>query len=66
MMLCAYIIQIFKRLQKLGLCVSHWKTIQIIDFLGEGFDEEVLKWKANAEENMTLPVQMDVSKTHTQ
>ena len=42
-------LQVYERLQKLGLCLSHASTINLIDKLGVDFDITVRKWKAAAE-----------------
>ena len=44
--------QVYQRLQKIGLGLSHQQTIRIVDNLGEDFDKKVLKWKENAEISM--------------
>ena len=55
---CAFIgvvcVQVYDRLQKVGLCLSHGRTIKnlIVDRLGEGFDEKVLQWKSVVESSM--------------
>ena len=35
---------------KLKLCVSHYKTIQLVDSLGLSFDQDVFNWKQECEE----------------
>ena len=47
-------IQVYDRLQKVGLCLSHGRTIKIVDRLGEGFNEKVLQWKSVVESSMDL------------
>ena len=47
-------IQIFDCLQKLGLCLSHRGTINVVDKLGIGFDKRVLQWKEEIEASMNL------------
>lgn len=41
--------QVYQRLQKLGLCLAHSRTIKLIDTLGENFDSLVQRWKTAAE-----------------
>ena len=48
--------QVFTRLQMIGLCLSRGSTIKLVDELGEGFDQDVLKWKADAESSMDVIV----------
>lgn len=45
-------VQVYDRLQKVGLCLSHGRTIKLVDRLGEGFDERVLHWKSLIESTM--------------
>ena len=40
----------YERLQKLGLCLSHSRTIKLVDALGDNYDSKVKDWKAAAEE----------------
>lgn len=40
------------RLNKLGICLSHSKTTQIIKGLGEGYQNEVLQWKSLMEDEV--------------
>ena len=37
--------QVFQRLQKLNLCLSHETTVKLVKMLGESFDSEVLEWR---------------------
>lgn len=46
--------QVYDRLQKLCLCLSHSKTIQLIDQLGEDYDEVVRQWKQTADEKFEV------------
>ncbi|XP_019862645.1 PREDICTED: uncharacterized protein LOC109591334 [Amphimedon queenslandica] len=36
--------QLYTRLQKAGLCVSHRSTIRLVDKMGENFDQDVKEW----------------------
>lgn len=40
----------YQRLQKLGLCLSHSRTIKLIDLLGDQYDSVVKQWKTTAED----------------
>ena len=42
----------YQRLQKLGLCLSHYQTLKVIDDMGEDFDAKVMMWKGHIEEEM--------------
>lgn len=44
--------QVYDRLQKLYLCLSHSKTIQLVDQLGEDYDEVARQWKQIADEKL--------------
>ncbi len=44
--------QVYQRLQKIGLCMSHFSTIKLVDSLGEDFDMAVKEWKLIAENKM--------------
>ena len=46
--------QVYQRLQKLQLCLSHKQTLKVIDKMGEGFDAKVWKWKKEVEETMNI------------
>ncbi|XP_065892721.1 uncharacterized protein [Dysidea avara] len=37
--------QVFQRLQRLNLCLSHQVTVTLVKSLGEDFDNQVLKWR---------------------
>ena len=50
------ITQVYDRLQKVGICLSHRATIKLVDKFSLGFDEKVLKWKEEIEENMDTTV----------
>ena len=39
--------QVFNRLQKLGLCLSPFATLKLLDSLGEGHDEKICEWQAS-------------------
>lgn len=38
----------------MNICLSHWKTIQMMDSFGEKFDNEVLTWKDLSEKSDAL------------
>ena len=38
----------FEKLKKLGLCMC---VIRLLEYIGEGFDCEVLKWKESIQKN---------------
>ena len=44
--------QVFQRLQKAGVCVSHSTTIKLVKHLGDDFDCDVKLWKENAIEKV--------------
>ena len=46
----------YDRLQKVGLCLSHGKTVKLVDRLGLGFDEKVMEWKTEIEATMDTAV----------
>lgn len=48
--------QVFTRLQKVGLCLSHGSTIKLVDELGKGFNQRVLEWKADVESSIDAMV----------
>ena len=48
--------KVYRRLQKLLLCVSHQHSLRCIDELGEGYDDEVMEWKRELEESVGLPL----------
>lgn len=41
--------QVFTRLQRLGICLSHKATLNIVDRMGEHHDEKVLQWVQDLE-----------------
>ena len=47
-------LQVFHRLNKLGLCLSHKQTLHVVKHLGMGYDRQVLEWKAAVENHDTL------------
>ena len=47
-------IQVFERLQKLHLCLSHKATIAYMTLLGIEHDAEVHEWKKNIEAEMKV------------
>ena len=49
-----FIMQVYRRLQKLLLCLSHTQTLTTLDRLGENYDESVLKWKTNLIDSMLV------------
>ena len=49
-MIFVLIIQVFKRLQKLLLCLSHKRSIAYVDKLGASHDAKVLQWKLRLED----------------
>ena len=40
----AFFPQLYTRLSKVGICVSHKTTIRVIDEIGTGFDSHVKNW----------------------
>ena len=41
--------KVYEQLQKLGLCLSHSKTINLVDILGKYYDLDVKERKSAAE-----------------
>ena len=39
--------QVYRRLQKLMLCLSHQATLNMLDVVADGHDEKVWEWKEN-------------------
>lgn len=56
------IIQVYTRLQKLRLCLSHKATLSFIETLGIDFDKDVISWK-NDIEARKLKVRVHVDAT---
>ena len=48
--------KVYRRLQKLLLCVSHQHSLRCIDKLGEGYDDEVMEWKRELENDFISEV----------
>ncbi len=49
--------QVYQRLQKLHVCMSHTGTIRLMDKVGEGFDRKVYAWKKEVEDtNLSMKV----------
>ena len=46
--------QVFVRLQKLGLCLSPPGTLRLLDCLGDGHDEKIWEWR----ESLTARLQI--------
>ena len=49
-------VQVYGRLQKMLLCLSHSQTLVTLDELGAGHDEEVRQWQANVTRSLTSEV----------
>ena len=41
--------QVFNRLQRLQLCLSHKGTLNLLDQAGVGYDDLVCEWRDGAE-----------------
>ena len=41
-----FVIQVYNRLQKLFLCLSHKQTISVIEELEKKFDNSVKEWRS--------------------
>ena len=52
--------QVFTRLQKLMVSVSHRTTISVMDGLAEGHDEKVFEWQDSLKEALPTPSQDQV------
>lgn len=46
-------LQVYIRLQRLFLSLSHQRTLAYLDKLGDDFDAEVRRWKCSVEESLT-------------
>ena len=44
-MLPAHHNQVYRRLQRLFLCLSHERTNGFLDILGKDYDREVIEWR---------------------
>ncbi len=55
--MCAsnYIFQVYTRLQKLLLCLSHSRSVAYVDVLGAEHDKPVLSWKESLERQVFHP-----------
>jgi len=42
-------VQVFRRFNSIGICVSHKQTLRLIRKLGEGYDKVVKEWKKAVE-----------------
>jgi L1 cell adhesion molecule like protein len=45
--------QVFRRLAKMSLCLSYRSTLNVMDVISEGFDEEVDAWKVILQDQIT-------------
>ena len=46
--------QVYSRLQKMLLCLSHKRVLSTLDELGDDFDEKVLQWQCNLLSSMSV------------
>ena len=53
--------QVFTRLQKLLVCLSHKRTVAYMDRLGENHDRAVLEWRQSVLEQKSLPLQVVIT-----
>ena len=58
-MLSVYSSQLFTRLQKLGLCMSHTGVISLLDSLGQDCDDDVMNWCSDIT-SITLNVTINI------
>ena len=49
------LIQVFNRLQKIQLCLSHKSTLRFLDIASEEYDEKVHRWRESLLERTTNP-----------
>ena len=49
------VLQIYTRLQKLMLCMSHKTTIRLVDQMGKNHDSDVCGWRDEILKTMTQP-----------
>ena len=47
--------QVFVRLQKLGLCLSPSGTLRMLDCLGDGHDEKIWEWQESLMARLQIP-----------
>ena len=53
MKIYSFISQVFQRLQKAGLCLSHSSSIKLLVECGRNFDSPVKLWKEEAEDKIS-------------
>ena len=53
MKIISIISQVFQRLQKAGLCLSHSSSIKLVVECGRNFDSAVKLWKKEAEDKIS-------------
>ena len=51
---CYTVLQVYNRLQKLMISMSHPTTLSIIDRLGEGHNVPVLNWKLSLQQRLEV------------
>ena len=56
--------QVFRHLQKIMICLSYDATLNMMDVIAEGFDQDVLGWKEMLLSRVKL-LQSQVNTLHT-
>lgn len=59
-----YVIQVFQRLQKLNLCMSHQVTSTLISTIGKDYDAKVHQWKQDVLVEVDSTVEAEVKAIH--
>lgn len=48
-----FCIQVYNRLQKINICMSHQTVVRLIDQLGMDHDTDVKEWQSQLEQTLT-------------
>jgi len=54
------VLQVFQRLQKFNICMSHQVTSILISAIGADFDAEVHKWKHDGQSELEQTSELEV------
>ncbi len=44
--------KVYQRIQKVGICLSHQSTVNLVEGLGDHFDRKVKEWQKIAESKL--------------